>query len=1808
MKRISRSKISSKLIPLLVVILAAAMPAGAMATNLLGNAGSKAWDGSVDISWYTESDPEETTDYYIENAAQLAGLAYIVNGQLDAEVFPVQYKKNPEGTGDYDKASIKDYTNSAEGAYKEYYKMNTEHKGSYDIDYEAMLQTARAGEDPKLIDGTEDDGTTASGLTASDFYIQKFTHINSSGGGSGVTDTYYYIGNQKYDFLGKTVHLTADIDLGAGADADGQISGPNWTPIGGRFPADAYLLYTDNKGTEHHHQNLVVDSAFNGVFDGGCHTISNIYCDRWASDGDFLKNHGSGFIGNIGSLYDTKYDDVDTGYGHADNAEELPDGWIPAVRNLAVGNDATDETFKGYIKGNRMVGAVVGCMGDAENGVDIENCVNYASVFTTDSKGLAGIAGGSSGAGNIRNCYNAGTIRTTYSTSPAGGIIGSNDGTNVYNCYNIGRIINTEKDEYSEGIGSHYGGKYIIDNCYSLSGTFQHTSDSRAEEACDGYYRGSGYGSIVVNAFVRQGSDSEAGNGLKSEAFLDEMNAGAGNIFVRDSEGINNGYPILFWQAGNTGTGTVTAAATEKGAVIIRIPGGQTLEAGQSAQVPVGTTVILTNQAEPPNVLENYKADGRALRADYYTVTEDGQETVLGGDFMTLKSGVIHFDKDADIYQMGISKNGNAVIGEGNETRVVAVSDYIVADGDTIFQNDALTAKAVLKKGVELKDPDRAYNGRFKYDFTYSSGDTISTNAGIHTVTSDINEALTVKPQPLTAGKNWSDYADTSWCEKGEIHGDYTITTARQLAGLQQLVSEGYSFEGATVKLGNSISLKNADGTAGIRYWQPIGLSTKKFKGTFDGNGKSISGLTVSATSGAGGLFGHCEGAVIKGLTVYGNVQTPGNTAGIAAVMNGGSIENCINYAVVTSTAGTGKTGGICAEITDGARIINCRNKAKITSTTGVGGIVGNAADTAGGVIMCANYGAVSGTATGASTYTGGIAGQLGCAADRCGNYGKVTSLNSNVGGIAGYTFANEKADSKTKGHSDIKDCINQAAVKTTNTGASAVAGGIVGYGKYITMSNCYNSAAVSGKDYTGKLIGRFYKSIYNEVDKVYCTSGGKSVALDGSAKNVTKDPEVDYVKVTTKTAKKMKAKAFATLLNKNSKGTFKYVKKNYPQLKWVTVLKELKVTYKGAYKGTDKTYYGGSVNLPQPPKGYTYRFNKKKATGALWDGTIIKANVTVYVTKKKISKASVIFKAGGSEVYTMPFSSADKYLSEVPPAAETLEGVHRDGYTAKWSADDMKDENGVSYWDSSRTAALGTSDITVNAVYTQQTLEFTKNDDGDRVRFTADIDADYVNEHGQYLFLAPQAKGTIYVRNGADVTLDGTNGPFKEIRIVVEAGAGLTLKDLDITSDPARVAGTDDTYAVLDISGGNSAADATTVRFSGYNNIASSNDGSNGPNNKNVYPAAAVSGYVTFDAAEKDTDTIHLKSDNGSPVINIEDGAELEVAGGIVEAYKLEKLGANGGMVYGTDFDYNTRKGSGDVKGNLTVSGGSLICVSESNHMFAACVGRYTQTGGSAMFFATEALSANGVNGTGRSNGAEYALYADEMDVTGGSLYAGVRTHQNNTKDPIWYYMNRDAINSAGDSDQSGDGFNETHFLYAVDTSDWNGTEKTVSVDGREVYSGKGNLVSYTIGDGDSFTVDSSKADNHIYLWLEKGTSHTVAVDGSVIAEGVNETTVPNVRMTAWKADDKVRVRLFDRSFALDREDAGEYQIMISLYDNQGNEISETSVEGALTDSSSVYDCEPENLTEAVYMEVSVCTRGEDPEALLDLAGFEIK
>lgn len=242
-------------------------------------------------------------------------------------------------------------------------------------------------------------------------YIVDSRGYSSGSGPNGnnqSTPDYHYGAD---NFEGKTVHLTADIDM----------SGGNYMPIGGQ-----YLMTDEDTATR-------IDASFCGAFDGGGHTVF-IECDRHCS-----KNFGDGTsIGLIGRLG-----------VHDNEASMAPSG--AAVYDVVV---------RGSVRGNRSVGGIVGKIGKNAGDALIENCANFAEVTGTDAKGTGGICGSAYNGGEIRNCYNAGEVSNSRSTY--GGIAGSNE-IKLTNCYNVGKVSGAGT---APGIATHEGGSY--ENCYWL--------------------------------------------------------------------------------------------------------------------------------------------------------------------------------------------------------------------------------------------------------------------------------------------------------------------------------------------------------------------------------------------------------------------------------------------------------------------------------------------------------------------------------------------------------------------------------------------------------------------------------------------------------------------------------------------------------------------------------------------------------------------------------------------------------------------------------------------------------------------------------------------------------------------------------------------------------------------------------------------------------------------------------------------------------------------------------------------------------------------------------------------------------------------------------------------------------------------------------------------------------------------------------------------------------------------------------------------------------------------------------------------
>ena len=121
--------------------------------------------------------------------------------------------------------------------------------------------------------------------------------------------------------------------------------------------------------------------------------------------------------------------------------------------------------------------------------------------------------------------------------------------------------------------------------------------------------------------------------------------------------------------------------------------------------------------------------------------------------------------------------------------------------------------------------------------------------------------------------------------------------------------------EGVYFKLMDNIDLTNwINDNNPTEGWQPIGISTSPFKGTLDGNNKTISGLDIKrASTEYIGLFGYLNNATIKNLSIQGGEIVGSNyTGGLAGLANR-SVINDVNL-TISSIIGANYVGTIAAQ------------------------------------------------------------------------------------------------------------------------------------------------------------------------------------------------------------------------------------------------------------------------------------------------------------------------------------------------------------------------------------------------------------------------------------------------------------------------------------------------------------------------------------------------------------------------------------------------------------------------------------------------------------------------------------------------------------------------------------------------------------------------------------------------------------------------------------------------------------------------------------------------------------------------------
>ena len=331
--------------------------------------------------------------------------------------------------------------------------------------------------------------------------------------------------------------------------------------------------------------------------------------------------------------------------------------------------------------------------------------------------------------------------------------------------------------------------------------------------------------------------------------------------------------------------------------------------------------------------------------------------------------------------------------------------------------------------------------------------------------------------------------------------GVYQIGTVSELVWFAKQVNGGNTAISAVLTADIDLNGLN---------WTPVGTSSNKFAGSFDGAGHTIKNLTIDyATAKSGeslylGLFGSVCGttssyAVIKDLTVEGSVRAASSFSVYTGYVGGviGKGQNLtltgviarVNVSADEKVGNASGVGGLAATLMN-ANVTNCGNEGNVTGVKNIGG-------------FC--YQLYGGTMTG------------------CYNTGSVTATGTYVGGVMGY------AKSAT-----VTNIYNTGAVSTTRNQI----GGLIGVMEKSTLTNAYSTGKITVSETGGNAVGAAV-GWADSLSNVFYLEGTAEtgVGKDGTAES--------------KTAAELKS--LAATLGAGFKNDAGNVNNGYPVLTWQT-------------------------------------------------------------------------------------------------------------------------------------------------------------------------------------------------------------------------------------------------------------------------------------------------------------------------------------------------------------------------------------------------------------------------------------------------------------------------------------------------------------------------------------------------------------------------------------------------------------------------------------------------------------------------------
>ena len=303
-----------------------------------------------------------------------------------------------------------------------------------------------------------------------------------------------------------------------------------------------------------------------------------------------------------------------------------------------------------------------------------------------------------------------------------------------------------------------------------------------------------------------------------------------------------------------------------------------------------------------------------------------------------------HVDTQVDEYSMEYVNRVYSVTADPSSlAHVEATLDPGTTYGNVTFYGNAVSVSGRLYYGAGM-DVNLVYDATEMQD--HATFSTTYGGAGVATPTSlpinilDSRQDVVVTVTPLLS----------DWSGSGTEGDPYLIKFPFQLDSLAKRVNRGESYEGVYFKLAADLDYSGVALENGNNY-TPIASNTAndklRFKGHFDGDYHTISGIRISRESAYLGLFGAFEGT-LKNLTIENSsiaaLENKGRIGALIGV-NYGTVENChVKADVSVSSANGNNVGGIIGM--NYGSVNRSTSAASVSARSSVGGVVGsNGAD-----------------------------------------------------------------------------------------------------------------------------------------------------------------------------------------------------------------------------------------------------------------------------------------------------------------------------------------------------------------------------------------------------------------------------------------------------------------------------------------------------------------------------------------------------------------------------------------------------------------------------------------------------------------------------------------------------------------------------------------------------------------------------------------------------------------------------------------------------------------------------------------------